>query len=94
MADPLRISFVSTPQWGGASGREFDVPEKLVVFYGPNEVGKSSFATAIAVLLSGPALGSPELRGVLLTSELEVDFRNAHYELWARKNESGTPEPE
>ncbi len=47
-----------------------------------------------AVLLSGPALGSPELRRVLLASELEVDFRDANYELWARKKESGTPEPE
>ena len=47
-----------------------------------------------AVLLSGPALGSSELRRVLLTSELEVDFRDANYELWARKKESETPEPE
>jgi hypothetical protein len=47
-----------------------------------------------AVLLSGPALGSPELRRVLLASELKVDFRDANYELWVREKESGTPEPE
>lgn len=54
MADPLRITSVSTPHWGRASGREVDVSDGLVVFYGPNETGKSSFATAIAVLLAGP----------------------------------------
>lgn len=54
MADPLRITSVSTPHWGRASGREVEVPDGLVIFYGPNEVGKSSFATAIALLLAGP----------------------------------------
>lgn len=54
MADPLRITAVSTPHWGRASGREVNVSDGLVVFYGLNESGKSSFATAIAVLLAGP----------------------------------------
>ena len=55
MADPLRITSVSTPHWGRASGRDVEVSDGLVVFYGPNEVGKSSFAAAIAVLLTGQA---------------------------------------
>jgi hypothetical protein len=54
VADPLRITSVSTPHWGRASGREVNVSDGLVVFYGLNESGKSSFATAIAVLLAGP----------------------------------------
>jgi uncharacterized protein YhaN len=78
VADPLRITSVSTPHWGRASGRDVGVSDGLVVFYGPNEVGKSSFATAIAVLLTGqafaedlPPFGDPgDLLNARLTAKI------------------------
>lgn len=45
----------------------------------------------VAVSLSGNAMASPQLRKILLGSELEVSYRDGHSEIWTRASEQPVP---
>ena len=89
MAESLHVSGVDFREWGGASGVQLsDILPGLTVILGDNEVGKSSMARGLALLLMGGGTAadfSPfgeatdrltaELTGSLGPTDLRVDLQ-------------------
>ncbi len=63
MSDQLRIRSVNAEHFGGLSKRRLELPDSpLVVVFGPNEAGKSTFSELISWLLVGPASAGDVVR--------------------------------
>ena len=89
MPESLYVSGVNFREWGGASGVQLsDIPPGLTVILGDNEVGKSSMASGLALLLMGGGTAvdfslfgeatdrlTAELTGRLGPSDLRVDLQ-------------------
>ncbi len=71
MTDQVRIRSVFAESFGGLSKRHLELPDApMVVVYGPNEAGKSTFSELISWLLVGPATASEVIRRFASANEI------------------------